>query len=320
MNTGVHLSTHLITAVFSTSFSFSLYNLAGTLDQWTLQRMIQLNKPLRADKIALHPNGDMMVAHTPHDATSQLFLLDGDGKYTMELVSPDPVEGNHASRYIKGISISPQGHVYVGYTRDQRIQVFNQSGAFIRSFSTPNEGGNPSRVAFHANTTFDRNGNLLLVGNTEQGVITAHACPGGEIVGQIKYKKECRKSTMKMAVNKKQQILCHYCPMESVHSKVVAIDSVGNEVFAFTPRIDEDVSGTWVYPGGIVCDSYDNIIIALLPYETRNRGHIHKYSSTGAFLECIAKRLHCPHDLSMTHDGSTMAVANYSSVLLYTLN
>ena len=79
------------------------------------------------------------------------------------------------------------------------------------------------------------------------------------------------------------------------------------------------MSNTWVYPGGIVCDSHDNIIIALHPYETNNKGHIHKYSPTGAFIECIAKGLYRPRDLSITHDGSTMAVANMYSVILYEL-
>ena len=149
----------------------------------------------------------MVVAYTPLNATSQLFLLDGDGKYTMELVSPNPEEGNQASRYIKGVSISPQGHVYVGYNEDQNIQVFNENGAFIRSFSIVKEGEKPSRASYIVNNTFDKKGNLLLVGNTKQGVITTHACPGGEIEGnEIKFTEKCKTNTMKMVVNKEQQI------------------------------------------------------------------------------------------------------------------
>ena len=288
------------------------------LYQWTLQEKIKLSKPVRARKVALHPNGDMVVTR---QTENRLFLLDGDGKYKMELVSPDSVEGNNANnRYIKGVSISPQGHVYVGYTSENRnIQVFNENAAFIHSFSTLKEGENPSRVFCPANPTYDVNANILLVGNPNQGVITTHTCPGGEIVGQITFKGKCRYQTMKMVVNTKKQILYHYCPKEEVQSKVVATDYSGKEVFTFTPRLDEDVSDTWVYPGGIVCDAYDNIIIAMYPYTTKNKGHIHKYSPTGAFLECIAKGLYKPYDLSMSHDGSTMAVANMFSVLLYEL-
>ena len=47
-----------------------------------------------------------------------------------------------------------------------------------------------------------------------------------------------------------------------------------------------------------------------------NTGHIHRYSSTGEFQQCIIRGLHSPHDLAMTSDGA-LVIANGNSVLKY---
>ena len=136
------------------------------------------------------------------------------------------------------------------------------------------------------------------------------------MVGVLR-KVKCKIGTYSnMVVNSRNQILLHVLPSSSVYSKIVAIDYSGNEVFSFTPWIDEDVTRKGVWSGGIVCDDEDYIYIAMCVAGRENTGHIHKYSPTGGFLQCIAQGLYWPFDLSFSPDGSLM-IANANSVLKY---
>ncbi|XP_072043239.1 uncharacterized protein [Amphiura filiformis] len=286
--------------------------LEGTLHQWTQKREIQLGQPVMARRIALHPNGNMVVSYM-----KQVHLLDGDGKYKMSLTSPETA--GPWSDYIIAVCISPQGNVYIIQRHSHIVRVFSESGTYLHSFSILTEGADPSTAVYPLCAVIDRDGNLL-VSDSERGVITIHACPGGEITSHIKLKVQDTTYVMKGIVNSKKQILWYCTPIGSVYSKVVAIDYSGNELYSFTPKIEEDPDEACVYPGGMVCDSYDNVFIALHVWDRANTGHIHKYSSTdGAFLECTDKRLYRPCDLSMTLDGSSIAVANLTSILIYSL-
>ena len=106
------------------------------------------------------------------------------------------------------------------------------------------------------------------------------------------------------------------------------MDYSGNELYHFIPMIDEDISKGCVCPGEIVCDSDDNVFIASFVLEQSNTGqwmskwntgHIHKYSPTGAFLQCIDRGLCRPSGLSMAPDGSSIAVANLNTIVTYGL-
>ncbi len=264
---------------------------------------------MKAECIAFNTNGDMVVARYGQQA----HLLDSDGNHKRSLNIPDTVK--KWTQIIISVSISTQGHVYIAEYSSHLIRVFCESGAYLHSFSTLREGEDPSIPVYPIVTVIDRDGNLLVIDNVHS--ITIHTCPSGKITGHIQYKVYARYVPIGCAVNSKNQILLHYSPLDTKYSRVVAIDYSGNESYSFTPKIDEDVSEESVGGYGIVCDSNDNVIIALHAWNTPNTGHIHMYNPTGEFIKCIAKGLYYPYDLSVTQDGSSIAVANGNSVLIY---
>ncbi len=253
-------------------------------------------------------------------------ILDMDGKYRASLNSPD-IGGRVWPDSIWSIAISPQGHVYIVQRKCPLIRVFNESGKYLESFTILAESENPNTNVYPTDTDIDTDGNLLVV-ELVRGVITVHTCPGGKISSQIKLPKVRRNNFLNImvTVNSKKHILLHYSPHISECSRVVAMDYSGNELYHFTPMIDEDVSKGWLCPGDMVCDSDDNVFIALLVEERSNTGksiaklntgHIHKYSPTGVFLQCIDRGLHWPIGLTMAPDGSSIAVANVATILTY---
>ncbi len=262
---------------------------------------------MEASCIAFHTNGDIVVAYgqQPH-------LLDSDGNHKRSLNIPDTAK--KWTHFITSVSISPQGHVYIAECHSYLIRVFSESGAYLHNFSTLRKG-DPSTPANPIGTIIDREGNLLVIDRIHG--ITIHTCPSGEIIGHIQYKVYARYVRIGCAVNSKNQILLHYTPKDTKYSRVVAIDYSGNELYSFTPKIDQDVSKDCVYGCGIVCDSNDNVIIVSRVFPTSHTGHIHMYSPTGTFIKCIAKGLYFPRNLSITQDGSSIAVANENSVLIY---
>ncbi|XP_072024586.1 uncharacterized protein [Amphiura filiformis] len=256
--------------------------------------------------IACCPNGDLVMSNW-----EKLYLLDGTGKCKLPL---RPTEKD----FFRSICVSPLGYIFTVCDFSPFVHVFSVEGDYLSCFNTlaPNEG---SKTDFNlACLAGDREGNVL-VGCTcqEQGAITIHTCPDGRLVNKIRYSVG---SSASMVVNSKNQILIHSRPYGYVHSKLVAIDYLGKEVFSFTPKIDEDTRGVdrKIWPCGIACDDEDNIYVAMKISGKAETGHIHAYSPTGAFLQCIAKGLYHPYDLSMAPDGSLM-VANGKSILIYRL-
>ena len=170
----------------------------------------------------------------------------------------------------------------------------------------------------------DSEGNIL-VGDRARKVINIQMHPGGKEVKEIR----CGEPYVGgIAVNSQKQII--YCSHEigTVYSKVVAIDYSGDEVFSFTPRIDEDVTGKlwttgivsskiWEEIDGIVCDEFDNIYLAMSVIGIDNTGHIHKYNSRGKFLHCVARGLYDPCDVAIARDDGALVVANDRSILFY---
>ena len=193
---------------------------------------------------------------------------------------------------------------------------------YLHCFSTlkPDEDQNTKVNLWCA--AIDRNGQLL-VSDWSRELITIHSCPDGELVAKVKCPFIRQVS---MAVNSKNQILQHFRPADSKFSMVAAIDYLGNEVFSFSPTIDESFTHEGVEPCGIECDQDDNIYIAMCVQrtsktqgQTDRTGHIHAYSPTGGFLKCIAKDRYF-RDLSMTSQGEQLLAAACSqSILLYKL-
>ncbi len=274
-----------------------------------------------ADFLAHHPNGDMVVT-----IDKQVTLLDNDGKYKASLNSPDT--GRVWPDYIRSITISPQGHVYIVQQKCPLIRVFNESGKYLHSFTILTASENPNTPVDPTDAVIDRDGNLLVI-ESNRVVITVHTCPGGEITSQIKPKvRRGNLININVTVNSRKHILLHYSPHMSRCSRVVGMDYSGNELYHFIPMIDEDISKRLVGPCQIVCDSDDNIFIAMVVVELSNTGalmpkwntgHIHKYSPTGAFLQCIDRGLYHSYGLSMAPDGSSIAVANGNNIVTYDL-
>ncbi|XP_072014845.1 uncharacterized protein [Amphiura filiformis] len=270
---------------------------------WSLEREYHpehQGKELGCHCITCCPNGDMVMS-----CNDELYLLDGDGKCKMQLISTETDSDRKIGKYICNICVSPLGYICVVSYSCRFVHVFTTEGKYIQCF-TPDYNTSLEWKYLAIDTK-----GQLLVGDWETNMITIHTCPDGRVVNKIKCSIGYNGS---MVVNSKNQILIHYHPAGSVYSKVVAIDYSGNEVFSFTPKVDEDVNGGGVVSHGIVCDDNDNIYVAMmisaLVYDT---GHIHRYSPTGAFIQCIVRGLYSPLDLSMTPDGS-LVVANDKSI------
>ncbi|XP_072018959.1 mitogen-activated protein kinase kinase kinase 7-like [Amphiura filiformis] len=269
-------------------------------------------KQLGCCHTACCPNGDMVMA-----SWEKLYLIDGDGKCKMPLISTE-TDADRNINCVYNISVSPLGYIFVVSYSCRYVHVFTVEGKYLHCFTPDGDSNTSFKTKCLA---IDREGRLL-VGDREMNTITIHTCQDGKMVNKINCSKIGKNASM--IVNSKNQILIHSNPVYNTarYSTVVAIDYSDNEVFSFTPKIDEDVSGRHVRPCGIVCDDNDNIYVAMLidvqGVVVFDTGHIHKYSPTGEFLQCIARGLFHPCDLSMTPDGSLL-VANEKSILKYTL-
>ena len=159
----------------------------------------------------------------------------------------------------------------------------------------------------------------VLVGDRARQMITIHTCPDGTLVKKVK----CDYS-IALGVNSKKQILCQTSPL---HCEIKAIDYHGNEVFTFTPKIDEDLAGGKVaHVYGSVCDAKDNIYLTMLVlaeqsedklHYSPNTGHLHMYNPEGQYQSCIASGIEHPFGLTITPDGLHLVVANHHSILKY---
>ena len=271
----------------------------------SLEREIE-GLPVVAVYIACCPNGDMVVAREYGNA----FILDSDGKSKAILESTE-TEHNKQLNSIAGVAVSPLGYILI--LGGKVVWVFDLQGKYLHCFDTLTPDDDPNTDVGLACIAVDREGQVLVGDNRD--IITIHTYPEGKVTRKVKCIIGFDPS---IVVNSKNQILLHVLPSISVGSEVVAIDYSGNEAFSFTPRIDdENVTDYGAWPFGIVCDEKDYIYISMRVTGIGYTGHIHKYSPTGGFLQCIAQGLYWLFDLSFSPDGSLM-VANAESILKYT--
>ena len=283
---------------------YIIFYLQTGLTDLSLEREIK-GLPVDAWYIACCPNGDMVVA-----GSNDVFILDSNGKSIANLKSTENEPAKHMNS-IRVVFVSPLGFILIAVS--EGVWVFDLRGKYLHCFDTLTPDDDPNTALHLSCIAVDKEGQVL-VGDGWRDIITIHTCPDGKVVRKI----TCTIGNYSsMVVNSKNQILLHSSQSDSVYSKVVAIDYSGNEVFSFTPKKDEDVAGEKVWPCGIVCDEKDNVYIAMSTSASHNTGHIHKYSPTGAFLQCISRGLYKPYDLSFSSDGSLM-VANIKSILKYT--
>ncbi|XP_072021684.1 uncharacterized protein [Amphiura filiformis] len=286
---------------------------------WSLEREIHpehQGKQLGCCHIACCPNGDMVMADW-----DKLYLLDGDGKCKIQLSSTE-TDYDRKMNGVYNICVSPLGYICISYSC-RYVHVFTAEGKYNHCFTLAGVSYPSFKTKYLA---IDREGQLL-VGDWKKDIISIHKWPGGRVLGRVDNGGEIKYSigyNASMVVNRKNQILIHSrTSHNSVYSKVEAIDYSGNKVFRFTPKIDENLTDMVVVSHGIVCDDNDNIYVAMSIgvddcRTVFNTGHIHQYSPTGTFLQCLSRGLHSPLDLSMAPDGSLL-VADEKSILRYSL-
>ena len=256
-------------------------------------------------KIACCPNGDMVIAELH---LYRVYLLGWDGKCKVQLNSPEADKQKQIG-LCYGIVVSTAYILILDNTKF--IKVFQQDGRYYSCFSN---GYDNRLIAINGDQR-------VLLADLNNNTMTFHTCPDGRLIKTIKYDVGPVVLYGSIVVNSRNQILHHFLPRDSVYSKVVATDYSGRQVFAFTPRIDEDLTGRKVWPRGIACDTYDNIYIVMCVEDgfivRLHTGHLHKYSATGAFLGCLAKGLSDPWDLSITHDNTSLVIANWDAILIF---
>ena len=260
--------------------------------------------------IACCPNEDLVVGGTG----SESYLLDREGQFKMELI-PDN-RNDKTVLHVRGVAVSRHGYIML-IDNTKFVKVFASTGKYNHRFTTLSSREDPESV--HVSlvcVTTDREGHQVLVGDGMRNVITIHRCPDGELLNRIECSMGLSDNTH-MVVNRKQQILIHttHDDDQSGTTKVTVIDYCGNTLFTFAPKI-EDTRDRHLLECGIVCDPYDNIYLALKDYGRNHTGHIHKYSPTGMYLECIYKGL-WPADLTMKHNDGSLVVANMGSILIF---
>ena len=283
---------------------FLLFHQHTALGEWSLKREIE-GLTVQATSIVCCTNGDMVVA-----GTDDVSIVDSNGKYKTKLKSTD-TEPNKQIGCIRGVAVSPLGYILI--IGEKGLWVFDLQCKYLHCFNTLTPDDDPKINVDLKCIAVDREGQVL-AGDRGREIITVHTCPDGKMVRKVKCTIGYNTS---MVVNSKNQILLHFSTSGSVHSTVVAIDYSGNEVFSFAPKIDEAVTGRKIWSGGIVCDTADNIYIVICVIGRPDTGHIHKYTPTGAFLQCIAQGLYKPYDLSISNDD-TLMIAKRNSILKYT--
>ncbi|XP_072042041.1 uncharacterized protein [Amphiura filiformis] len=217
---------------------------------WSLENDIK--PPQTAYNIACIPgNGDLVTCNY---LSNKIDILDSDGKYKLSF-TPTEQDSNQPIAVV-GIFVSPQQDILVVGLGFKSILVCDKQGKYRHCFNTLTQGEDENTNVKLWCIAIDKE-EKVLVCDRARGLITIHTYPDGNVVKKI----NCHSIgyNPRMAVNSKNQILIHSHPIGSVYSKVVAIDYSGNEVFSFTPRVDEDVTSDEVWPGGIVCADGDNI-------------------------------------------------------------
>ena len=273
---------------------------------WVAERKIYPGYPDNQENgcLAGCTNGDMVVA----TKATEFFIHGSDGKIKMPLTSLQKYSQEQVGK-INGIVVSPQGHIFIINSQTRSVMVFSAHGAYTHSFGTLNFTDDPNTDVQLECIAIDKEG-YVLVGDSKRNVITVHFSPRGGVAKRFGCKGIPR--IRRMAVNSKKQILLQLSPTETC-CDIIAIDYTGKEVFRFTPRIDKNAGqgkvnvvkeGVKTQICGLVCDERDQIYVAMSRASRPGTGHIHKYSPTGAFLQCVMNGMRDVFGLSIMPDGA----------------
>ncbi|XP_072024597.1 tyrosine-protein kinase SRK3-like [Amphiura filiformis] len=100
---------------------------------WSLEKEIHpehQGKQLDCHRITCCPNGDMVMAYL-----NQLYLLDGDGKCKMQLISTETNPDRQIGRYVCNICVSPLGYICVVSYSCRFVHVFTVEGKYLHCFT-----------------------------------------------------------------------------------------------------------------------------------------------------------------------------------------
>ncbi|XP_072043444.1 uncharacterized protein [Amphiura filiformis] len=302
-----------------------LHNASEFTEQW---RMVNTFKPqdkngrkLKANRVACCSNGDIVVADNFEH--HHRYIVTKEGMYKMALTPPRPYQIN----YIGSIAINADGYIALTDWTTPFATIFSRDGKFVNRFQAASSTDNNL-----TGIAVDKDGNLIV--HDSQRTVTQYSCPDGRQLNQIQVDGNTQELP-RIATNSHHQLLFYDDSTSTGITKVIAVNNEGKEVFNISPQIGERATGK-TYRGmevglcGLVTGGEnDEIFIAMkvcIPnidkYSGRigrpNTGHVHRYSCTGEFQQCIIRGLHSPHDLAMTSDGS-LIVANDDGILKYSV-
>ena len=281
------------------------------------------NKRLKAHRIKCYPRNDIVVADN-FDLHCR-YVLSMDGVYKMALRSC------YSINYVSSIAITNEGLVAFTDWSTRYVTLFGNDGTFVNRFEATTADSDLDHNLTGIAT--DNRGHVIVWASQEHKV-TQYSCPDGDRLNSIQVDEKLQELT-RITVNSKDQLLFYDdCTSRGGNVKVVLTDSNGRELFAIKPKIGERETGK-TYRGievgvcGLALGKNDQIYLALkvcTPNMAKysgliglpNTGHIHRYSSTGEFQQCVIRGLHSPHDLAMTSDGA-LTVANDDSILKYNM-
>ncbi|MBV9507340.1 MAG: hypothetical protein JO323_20285 [Acidobacteriia bacterium] len=130
--------------------------------------------------IAFGRNGDVFVVqgHTPQGGDPRVLKFDKDGKFLKSWGGKGTEPGKFAVAH--GIAIDPDGQLWVADRENQRIQIFDQDGKFVRELKY---AGLPCGLQFVDSNIFMVNGftGQLLKLDRSGTVLAATGKPGKEL-------------------------------------------------------------------------------------------------------------------------------------------
>ncbi|XP_072031325.1 LOW QUALITY PROTEIN: E3 ubiquitin-protein ligase TRIM32-like [Amphiura filiformis] len=242
---------------------------------------------------------DNMVVTDSGNARVSIFNARGEFKGLLK-----PQDGKPESNFRRPADIARTSNDhYVVVDQSRYVKVFDSEGHFIRGFATLQAGEDPNQKVCPVSVAVDPQ-DRIFVADYIRRLLTIHQHDGNLIK-----KVPLDVKPWILTINSKQQILVS----DYAAGKVECIDLNGRNLFT----IDTLIDGIQGKAAGVCCDSNDDIYVAIHP-GTYGSSPVHQYSSTGQFVNVIAKGLYNPQCMSFTVDGR-LAVADTISVKMFKL-
>ena len=184
------------------------------------------------------------------------------------------------------------------------VKMYNKDGTLSAHFCTvlPNEVG---KTKVNLQSVAIKKDGVILVGDVKRCVLTEHSPFDGSLKRTIKV----IIPPQFLAVASNDRVVMSGDMMDGV----VIVDDNGAAQFVIKPTIKGEPV-TFCY--SVCCDSSSGIYIAV--GNIFSNEHIHHYDAEGSFLSCIAQGMCHPKGITFTADRRYLAVADASSLKMYT--